>query len=485
MSFIKNKTLATKGYILWLDDNTKEYEFLSTISGKDMKVPNENLLIQSNRSEVGVLINKGLHNAKESKYIKFLPEGSIGVMCLPICLSRNRSRKERRKDTLTGTHKGYIYLETQSYLNKFDYDNLLLLNNLSSLICLNIDNYRLEHLSTTDKLTGVLTRKHFDCLLDDLIGNHDKYQGQFSLLMLDIDDFKNINDNYGHLKGDQVLSLLGKEIRANIRSTDIVARYGGEEFIFILFNTTIEDGMKIGQKIRNNIQKLRIPGIDRPITVSMGLAQYPEHSEFGNELIGKADQALYNAKETEGKNTLLSWTLDMGQEFKSTNKLAGIYTGNSVRDNANILAILDISKLVKSNESIGEKIYRFLGVLLDIIDGEYATILQVENEIVKSRKSRMRNMVGWSQTPILNESIVERVLKNKKGEFLIDWENTEDINKVSKVPNWQSVIVIPLIKNGSTKSIIYISTYLKKKEFNFEDLNLGELLSSIFVANLE
>src|SRR5690606_23994766 len=159
LSFVKYKTLANKGYILWLDDNTKEYQILSSI-GEDKIIPNENLLIHSDRNEMGILINKSLENEEEFKYIEFLPEGSIGIICLPITNNKNKQKKERRKGYLNIYSRRYIYLETNSYLNKFNHEILLLLNILSNLIYLNMENLRLQDLSSIDKLTGVLTRKY-------------------------------------------------------------------------------------------------------------------------------------------------------------------------------------------------------------------------------------------------------------------------------------------------------------------------------------
>lgn len=485
LSFIKYKTLAHRGYILWLDDNTKEYQILSSILEEDKAIPNENLLIQSNRSELGILINRTIQNDKETKYMEFLPGDAIGIMCIPIIDDKNKYKTDRRKNNLNGRNKGYLYLETSSFLNKFNYESLLLLNTLSNLIYLNIDNHILKHISTTDKLTGVLTRKYFDFQLDELIENQNKYQGQFSLLMLDIDDFKDINDNYGHQKGDEVLALIGKEIKENVRSTDLVARYGGEEFILVLFNTSIKEGMKIGEKVKEGIENLRVPGVHRVVTASIGLSQYPEHSQFKNELIGKADQALYTAKEKRRKNNIQSWTLEMGDNINRGDKLAGIYTGNSVKDNANISAILDIAKSIKSNRHIKDKTYRFLGTVLDVLKGEYASIFQVDNGVFKGVQTRLRNKVGWVETPSLNECIIKKVCKTKEAETLIDWENMEELDEVSSTPIWQSLMVIPLVKNGEVKKILYISVPLKEKEFNFKDLNLGELLSSIFIANLK
>lgn len=485
LSFIRYKTLADKGSIIYFDDNEGEYSVISSISKGDQKIPNENLFVQANRSRTGIVVNRSLPYIEKTIYKEFLSKDSVAIICIPLLENKYKFIKDRRKNTLGNYHKGYMYLETNSYINQFNYKNLILLNKLSSLICLNIDNYELNWISTTDKLTGALTKKHFDYLMEEMMKERNEHRKQFSLLMLDIDDFKEINDNYGHLKGDRVLSLIGKELRNNIRDSDIVARYGGEEFILVLFNTTVDEGLKIGESIKTSIENKNIPDIDGNITVSIGLAQYPEHGQFSKELIEKADQALYEAKEIRGKNTILSWNLNIGENKDNVDRLAGIYTGNSIQDNKNISAILDIVEEIKKNKNVNEKIYKFLEIFLDVLEGEYASILKVEGNKFNILKARMRNKTKWEKEYKVNEQIIKRVIDSSEGEFSINWDNIEKLESVSNIPIWRSIMVIPIIKRGKIRNILYTSVPLKEKEFSFQDLNLGKLLSNIFIGNLE
>ena len=127
-----------------------------------------------------------------------------------------------------------------------------------------------------------------------------------SLVMLDIDNFKSINDTYGHLTGDTILKMLASTLQNSIRTIDIAARYGGEEFIVILPETNKEDAVVIAERIRKNISEIAVKvGEDKMLspTVSVGIAQYIVDGTDSKELINSADTALYYSKRN-GKNTV-------------------------------------------------------------------------------------------------------------------------------------------------------------------------------------
>ncbi len=124
--------------------------------------------------------------------------------------------------------------------------------------------------------------------------------------MLDIDNFKRINDTYGHLIGDQILRELSNEISQTVRKIDIPARYGGEEFIVILPETTKEDAVIIAERLRINISKIKVKAKDDIYispTTSIGVCQYPMDGEEAKTLINSADTALYHSKHN-GKNVV-------------------------------------------------------------------------------------------------------------------------------------------------------------------------------------
>jgi two-component system cell cycle response regulator len=161
-----------------------------------------------------------------------------------------------------------------------------------------------EQISRVDGLTGLYNHKFFHELLNAEIARSNRYKYNFSLLMIDIDDFKKINDNYGHQAGDTILKELSSMFKSFVRKTDPVVRYGGEEFSIILSQTDKEHGRIFADRIVNGVAASKIKGIppSETLTISAGLAGYSDDASAHETLIKRADEALYKAK-SMGKNT--------------------------------------------------------------------------------------------------------------------------------------------------------------------------------------
>jgi diguanylate cyclase (GGDEF)-like protein len=169
-------------------------------------------------------------------------------------------------------------------------------------------NEKLAELSTTDALTGVRNRRYFDQMLEREFNRARREREQLSILMLDIDYFKRVNDEYGHQVGDDALRRVANVLQDVVhRTTDFVARYGGEEFVIILPNTEVKGAYLVAEKIRKKIanQQFDAAGIMFSITVSIGLMGDEPSSGFNADFwLKEADDALYKAKE-EGRNKVV------------------------------------------------------------------------------------------------------------------------------------------------------------------------------------
>jgi diguanylate cyclase len=156
--------------------------------------------------------------------------------------------------------------------------------------------------SLTDPLTGLPNRREFNERLEERMGAWNRRRDVFSLLLLDVDHFKKLNDRHGHLAGDQVLAAIGRALRGAIRREDSVARYGGEEFAILLPTTTLEQAAQAAQKVREAVARVAVDRNNQQlaVTVSGGLATI-EPNERVESLIQRADSALYAAK-AAGRN---------------------------------------------------------------------------------------------------------------------------------------------------------------------------------------
>ncbi|MCX4026404.1 GGDEF domain-containing protein [Endozoicomonas sp. SM1973] len=156
--------------------------------------------------------------------------------------------------------------------------------------------------TTKDELTGLYLREVFNVVLKKELGEARRSNSMLCLLMIDIDDFKNVNDTYGHQKGDEVLSKIGDTINDSVREMDLAARYGGEELAIIMPNTTMKDAYQVGDRIRKKIENLTFCSFN--VTVSIGLGAISKTANTTTKLIDIADMALYKAKEN-GKNQVV------------------------------------------------------------------------------------------------------------------------------------------------------------------------------------
>jgi diguanylate cyclase (GGDEF)-like protein len=166
----------------------------------------------------------------------------------------------------------------------------------------------LERMAVTDSLTNVYTRRYFLERFEEEIKRALAKKIKLSFLMLDVDHFKMVNDQYGHLTGDQVLKEVGAIIKENIREIDIAGRYGGEEFCVVLPETDLEGAHMVADRIRRVTEQRLIKAYDTSIriTISIGISAYPAHGKIVEELIDKADWSLYRAK-AQGRNCVVAF----------------------------------------------------------------------------------------------------------------------------------------------------------------------------------
>jgi diguanylate cyclase (GGDEF)-like protein len=196
-------------------------------------------------------------------------------------------------------------------LDYVDFDNVVFNRIIATIVLYSVSLllYRnsqseivLKRLATTDPLTGALNRRHFMELMSREQRRAERYNAVFSMLMVDIDHFKRVNDTYGHQTGDQAIQAMADACQKALRPTDLLARYGGEEFIITLVHTDQAGAAKVAERLRESVSEIELPteqGVLK-FTISVGVSTFFKRSLL-EEIIGRADQALYQAK-TSGRN---------------------------------------------------------------------------------------------------------------------------------------------------------------------------------------
>ncbi|NWH03946.1 GGDEF domain-containing protein [Desulfobacter latus] len=198
-----------------------------------------------------------------------------------------------------------IILETQRIIDGNTEVKKNVHKTISELDALTLELKKLREAAKTDMLTGLLNRRGFEDAMVKPIKEAQAKTTPLTLIIADLDRFKRINDNYGHITGDNVLKLLSRLLQKHIKGKDIAGRFGGEEFIMALPETKMDGGFALAEQIRTSLEKMKwqskSSGKDiGTITISLGVAQFIPDENL-NSLIARADKALYSAKE-KGRN---------------------------------------------------------------------------------------------------------------------------------------------------------------------------------------
>lgn len=226
-------------------------------------------------------------------------------------LEKHMASLASTKDTNSILHiASEIISETRKFVNETKHFETTLADTTQEIEILKTKLDDARRLATKDALTGLNNRRGFDEALNASINISKTGVEPFCLMLVDIDLFKKINDNYGHLVGDKVLSGLSKVLMKNMRGSDYLSRYGGEEFAIIMSDTLITGAFTVAEKLRKSIERLRLKHVKTgqqigQVTISIGVACY-RNNDTETDIIGRCDKALYRAKSLGRNRTVIA-----------------------------------------------------------------------------------------------------------------------------------------------------------------------------------
>ncbi len=257
----------------------------------------------------------------------------------------------------------------------------------------------------TDELTGLFNHRFFHQRLDEEISRCSRFGAVFSLLFIDIDQFKTYNDVYGHLAGDDILKKVSNQIKTTVRDTDICFRYGGDELAIILPETPAEGGRKVAEKIRKGIGS-RTEWLGNPITLSVGIAFWPGDGVIKEDLIQASDTALYYAKQTGKNRTCLACEVALTDVLR---------TGANIKDNASEAVLNTIYALAATVDAKDHYTYGHSKKV-----SQYATLIAEaagynNNEIERIRAAALLHDIG-------KIGISDRLLQKRESLMPSEWE---------------------------------------------------------------
>jgi diguanylate cyclase (GGDEF)-like protein len=188
----------------------------------------------------------------------------------------------------------------------FSEEDVQMLKAVADQAAVAVNKAQLWDMAVTDSLTGLYVRRYFMVKLQEELHRAERYNKILSLVMADLDRFKNINDTYGHDVGDQVLQAIGKFFQKNIRDVDVITRYGGEEFMLMIPEADKDAAFCLAERLREKFAGIKLKNLPK-ITISLGIATFPHDGTQIDDLIKKADTAMYAAKQA-GRNRVVKYS---------------------------------------------------------------------------------------------------------------------------------------------------------------------------------
>src|SRR5580765_2105303 len=342
---------------------------------------------------------------------------------------------------------------------------------------------RLEYQAQTDSLTGLYNHRYFHERLRAELTRANRSRESVAVLMLDIDDFKRVNDVYGHGSGDQVLTDLAELLRAALRGSDVVCRLGGEEFGMIMPSGGADEALALARRLRETLAEVEF-GPAGKITISVGISQGPEHAMNPRELVACAEAAMMTAK-ARGKNQIVLF--EEASSERPDGKPAG---GRDVRSIAHLKMLQSLGgKLNRLNDvrQIGEVIADELRLLIDyhncrvsVIEGHDVVPIAFRGELL----SRSGERVDLPRTKV-GEGITGRAAATAEPQLV---GNTLECDYAVMIPGThtieESLVAVPLCYGTRAIGVIVMSK-LGIDQFDEDDVRLLEVLAGHASVALE
>ncbi|MCD4817537.1 MAG: sigma 54-interacting transcriptional regulator [Candidatus Cloacimonetes bacterium] len=436
------------------------------------------------------------------------------VMCIPLGRksAQNEDDERRKYFPIQSAFLGMLYVDSTKITekSKFKDENLHLLQAIADQASYVLINALLYEKANIDSLTGLYLRPYFEDRLNSEIQFHKTHNSNFCLLMIDIDFFKNINDSYGHSKGDEVLKKLGCLFKNKFRDSDTCARYGGDEFVVLLANTNKKQAELVAEELLKLVNSSDFSGII--LTISIGISEFDKNTKDLSQLLKQADDALYAAKKT-GRNRFKIWDKS-SSNFKQSH-IIDILTGDPIRDYRNVEMLLQSIKESISVLNYYDLLDRIVDTIIEITNSERCLFILINDKenglpIVKPDSNLLlekkeKKQYGINQ--IYKTTLDITLAKNNKGEFLSDkisYSKTliEEVMKTG-IPyclkdisdeeatqsqiylNLRSAMCVPLQIKKKLLGVIYVDSQYILQQFSQPELSIFSAVASQLALIIE
>lgn len=391
----------------------------------------------------------------------------VRYVCIPLATSDIEESASRRKDDYEDRIYGYIYLDRfcDDLPKTIDPDFLKIFGVQAGLALQNAYLYRL---ATTDPLTKLLNRDSFFRLLDREVAHAAEHNLNMALIMVDLDKFKNVNDDYGHMTGDEVLRESAIRLKDSLRRSDLLGRYGGEEFVVALPRTSQENAVKIVNKLRMRLSETPISEFELTITASFGIAMLSEHSSNQETLLNLADQALYAAKEG-GRNRAVVWSSDLERSLTKKEPQQALHHGELLTGQQYLGCLV---KFINTLASDSFSVDRLSTVLDNLIDA-----LRADRAILFCGESYEKQLPIVRCTGPVQQQLEESFYFQEAVDFVFQQRVAVKPDLLNSEENQLSVTCLPLKLDQQIYGVLYIEADPEFCQFSNSDFAFLDLAS--------
>lgn len=391
--------------------------------------------------------------------------GLLSAMCVPLTSYASPPRREgdpepgpeRRRFTERARDEllGCIYVDSNASTYSFREEDLYLFLILANHATTALLKERLYRQAITDPLTRLFTRGHFERTLQEQERRFESGRTPYSLVMVDLDRFKEINDQHGHLQGDAVLRDVAELLVGVVRGDDLCFRYGGDEIAIVLPDTDADGAQVAADKVRRALGERRLDEGLR-VAASLGVASCPAHATTSADLVRKADQALYRAKEL-GRNRLEVWSPELGSVAPREDRLAGIITGHYARDYNNVALLVETFDAISKTHDVQELLTLAVDKAIEASDAERGAIMLVDEQgALGTIVARGRNRAPLELKERFSRSIPERVLRTGEPVFVVTSDGPSPTSESMRELGLRTVLCSPLLADAGRIGCLYV-----------------------------
>lgn len=372
---------------------------------------------------------------------------------------------------------GYIYLDSSAASFTLSLTDVEALEALAAQAAIAVQNSHLYRLATIEQLTGLLNRHTFEKFLARVLNRVRRKNSSLALIMLDIDHFKRVNDNYGHQVGDAVLKDCAKRIRSVLRKEDLVGRYGGEEFIICLPDVDGPNASMIAEKLRRSVEESHLSDLGLKITISLGIAMFPVHGKNTHFLIKCADEALYFAKNS-GRNRVEFWNAGMNALNKEKDHLTSLLSGESIRDQQRMRMTLTVQQQLGTHTINTTSLGNILDLLLEDFQADrmllfIGSAFDDMTPIIRSRVPLRSN-----EAKEKSRQILQNVVLRKQSYCSVPFNVASGMYPVFDPQRSHSVLAVPIVYQDELFGVLYAEVDQQKYLLKPGDQSFLELVAS-------